>query len=161
LNRPGAGRWTRELQPLAKRLILAEINEKPLSICRERFRACDNIEYHLVKPQGEEFIPDTVVPDNTIDAIWSYDVFVHINATDIEKYLRDFRRLLKPGGFAIIHHAGSYPNKSRPATRSFVDGKVFARLVKKHGLILIDQNASFPHLPGDLISVFEKPKVVE
>jgi SAM-dependent methyltransferase len=153
---PGAGRWTAVLQPICSRLIIADINENCLSICKERFKLHNNIDYYLIETGEKEFIPSEVVPDNSINAVWSYDVFVHMNATDIEKYLNDFKHILKPGGCAIIHHAGTYPNNARPATRSFVDGRFFTYLVDKHNLILLEQNGSLTHMPGDLISVFTK-----
>jgi ubiquinone/menaquinone biosynthesis C-methylase UbiE len=153
---PGAGRWTKELQAISRRLIIADINDKCLSICRERFKQYNNIEYYLIKMEGNEFIPGDIISDDSIDAIWSYDVFVHINATDIEKYLVNFKRILKPRGYAIIHHAGTYANDTRPATRSFIDGRFVAKLVEKHDMVLVEQNTSLPHMPRDVISVITK-----
>ena len=40
--------------------------------------------------------------------------------------------------------------------RSSMDGKLFAHLVEKHGMSLVEQNNSLPHKLGDLISVFRK-----
>lgn len=151
---PGAGRWTEVLRPLCDRLFLAEISEKALAVCRERFGEHSNVEYHLIEDDSLEFISD-----NEVDDIWSYDVFVHINPRDTERYIEDFRRILRPGGYALIHHPGSYES-ARDRTksyRSYVDGSLVAHLVNKHGLELIDQNASLSHRKGDLISVIRKP----
>ena len=38
------------------------------------------------------------------DAIWSFDVFVHINKPQFEAYTKEFARVLKPGGVGVVHH---------------------------------------------------------
>ena len=43
--------------------------------------------------------------DACVDRVWSFDVFVHTLAEDIEPYVAEITRVLKPGGRAIIHHA--------------------------------------------------------
>jgi len=150
---PGAGRWTEILQPVCRRLLIADISEKCLYICKERFKACDNIEYHLIRGGILNFIPD-----NSIDNIWSYDVFIHVNVPDTEKYICEFKRILKPGGYALIHHPGTYSSEeeARKSWRSYIDGKFFARLIDKHDMRLVEQNETLAQKPGDLISVFTK-----
>ncbi len=151
---PGAGRWTETLQTIAGRLLIADISEKCLAVCKNRFRERTNIEYCLIGDEGLRF-----AGDGRIDAIWSYDVFVHINPTIIDSYLGDVARILRPGGVAVIHHSGTYRTESEASLsyRSHIDGRFFARLVEKHGLRMKEQNTSLPHKPGDVISVFERP----
>lgn len=150
---PGAGRWTEALQKLAKRLIIADISKKCLSLCRERFKKNNNIEYRLIEGRLD------FIKDDSIDYIWAYDVFVHINPTDVERYIEDFRRILKPGGCALIHHAGTYSRENirKEASRSYMNGKTFASLVKKYGMEMLEQNDTLVHVPGDIISVLRKP----
>jgi len=151
---PGGGRWTEFLQPLASRLVLADISETCLALCQERFRGCDNVEYRFIADAGLAFLGD-----ESIDRIWSYDVFVHINPTDIDAYLRDFRRILRPGGIGVVHHAGgSYGSHANRVDffRSYMDRDFFAHLVRNHGLELVEQDDRLPHMPGDVISVFRK-----
>ncbi len=151
---PGAGRWTEILQPISSRLLIADIAEKCLAICKERFKEKDNIEYYRVEEDMLSFIPE-----DAIEFIWSYDVFVHINATDTEKYLIDFKRIMKPGSYAVIHHADKYSSmkEARKAARSHMDGKLFAHLVEKYDFKIVEQNDTLVHMPGDLITVFFKP----
>lgn len=40
--------------------------------------------------------------DNTFDMAFSIGVFVHLQIEDIYRYLRDLRRVLKPGAFFIL-----------------------------------------------------------
>ena len=99
-----------------------------------------------------------MIKDNSIDYIWSYDVFVHINPTDIEKYIKDISRILKPEGYAIIHHSGKYSKlKTREKSfRLYMDAHTFEEFIKKYKMEMVEQNFSLTHLPGDIISVFTK-----
>lgn len=150
---PGAGRWTEILLKLAKRLIIADISKKCLSFCKVRFKKYKNIEYQLIKDKLD------FIDNECIDYIWAYDVFVHINPTNIERYIEEFQRILKSGGCALIHHSGTYSSEKiqKEAFRSYMTGKTFSNLVKKYGMQMLEQNDSLVHLPGDLISVFKKP----
>ena len=109
----GAGRWSELLQPLANRLILTDISKTCLDICQQRFKRHNNIEYHLIE-KCLDFIGD-----HTIDYIWSYDVFVHINPSDVEKYVADISRILRADGYAIIHHSGNYLSEKHAREKGF------------------------------------------
>lgn len=152
---PGAGRWSEYLQKIARHLILVDISDRCISICRERFAACKNISYGTTSGSNLEFIPD-----ESVDFIWSFDVFVVINPTDIDHYIQEFARILKPGGRAIIHHAHE-PHFG--GDRSQMTAGQFAGIVRKYGLNLTNQfdawGEGFYHVRHfhDMISVFEKP----
>jgi SAM-dependent methyltransferase len=151
---PGAGRWTAHLQEMCERLIAADISPRCLDICKQRFEGCENVEFQRILDGDLGF-----VPDEHLDAIWSYDVFVHINPSDTDHYLSQFPRILKPGGTAIIHHPGAYPSERARRTifRSSIDGAFFAHLARRHGLELVYQSGDFAHVPWDLVSVLRKP----
>jgi len=150
---PGAGRWTEFLHPIANNLILADISKKCLDICKKRFNSVDKIDYHLIDKKLE------FIDNETIDHVWSYDVFVHINPSDIEKYLKDFSRILKPGGVGIIHHSGKFSksNEYKDGWRTYMDKEQFANFVQKFGMKIIEQNEKLVHFDGDVITVFTKP----
>ncbi len=153
---PGAGRWTEYLLKKSKELILADISEKALDICEGKFQKEANIKFYCINDKGLSFLSN-----NSVDYIWSYDVFVHINPTDTENYIDDFSKILRPGGHAIIHHSGEYP-KEREETvrrkdfRSYVNKDFFANFVQKSGMVIVEQNSSLVHFLGDIISVFKK-----
>jgi cyclopropane fatty-acyl-phospholipid synthase-like methyltransferase len=151
---PGAGRWTETLVTLADTLILADISKKCLDLCKERFKNYNNIQYRLTGGQLD------FIQENSIDYIWSYDVFVHINPTDIRTYLRDIQRILKPQGYGIIHHSGQYDNnKTREkGFRSYMAPELFASWVADNGMEMVEQNSKLVHIPGDVLSVFSKPR---
>ena len=149
---PGAGKWTETLVTFADSLILVDISKKCLDLCKERFKNYDNIKYVLIKGTLD------FIQDNSIDYIWSYDVFVHINPTDIRSYLHDIQRVLKPQGYSIIHHSGQYDTKTREnGFRSFMTRELFASYVNDNGMKLVEQSSNLVHIPGDIITVFYKP----
>lgn len=156
---PGGGRWTESLVARSRSLILVDVAEKCLALCRERFNADPRLRFHLVDPTRPQFIDATVAPDETIDGIWSYDVFVHINPTDIGKYLKDFHRILRPGAAAVIHHTGRTPSDwdYNEAFRSQMNVEFFAHLARQAGLEVLDQSEALVHKPGDAITVLQKP----
>lgn len=156
---PGGGRWTESLLARSRSLMLVDVAAKCLSLCRERFHADPRLRFHLVDPTRPEFIDASVVPDESVDGIWSYDVFVHINPTDISKYLRDFRRILRPGAAAVIHHTGRTPSDwdYKEAFRSQMNAEFFAHLARQAGLQVLDQSEALVHKPGDIITVLQKP----
>lgn len=110
---PGAGRWSELLAARASRLVLVDVSEEPLRRCRERLARFDNVSY--VHGRGSE-LPG--IPDASIDAVWSFDVFVHIAPPDFVAYLDEIARVLRPGGVAAIHHS---------------DGRNRGRLLSRHG----------------------------
>ncbi len=134
---PGAARWSAVLQPRAERLILVDVSERPLELCRERFAGATNVEYVL--SAGDRL---TGVADASVDAIWSFDVFVLVAPADQAGYLAEMARVLAPGGVAVIHHAdgrnlGASP--SRSGWRSPMSRNLFASLARARGLTIEDQ----------------------
>jgi SAM-dependent methyltransferase len=155
---PGAGRWTAPLQQVADRLILVDISPRCIELCRRRFGDHANIEYFVNQGNSLEFLSSS-----SVDRIWSYDVFVHVAPPDIDCYLGEMRRVLRPGGRGIIHHSrdGSMSEHSRAGWRSSMTAGLFATMLAQHGLRLVSQLDSWGpdgryHLPpyGDIISVF-------
>lgn len=148
---PGGGRWTEFLQRRAKRLIVVDISEKALQVCRERFADCTNIEFQL----GDGRTLD--VQDNVIDAVWSFDVFVHITPLDVKNYFREFRRVLKPGGYAVLHHPGAPRpgGRERVGWRSDLTDKMVLTFAGESGFMLEAQTDELAN-PGEYVSVFKK-----
>lgn len=129
---PGGARWSTELHARAERLILVDVSERPLALCREVFASDANVEYAL--SSGSD-LPG--IPDSSVDAIWSFDVFVHVAPLDQAGYLNEAARVLRPGGVAVVHHAdgrnlGRLP--SRGGWRSPMSRRLFATLAGERGL---------------------------
>jgi ubiquinone/menaquinone biosynthesis C-methylase UbiE len=129
---PGHGRWTEHLLQRAKSVDLVEINASCLDRCRERFADHSNVSYHLTDGCSLEFLPD-----ESIDFIWSFDSFVHMDSDVIQGYLREFARVLAPGGTGVIHHADKpdWSLRIEPLTRrAGKPGRVLQRVVSQRRL---------------------------
>jgi ubiquinone/menaquinone biosynthesis C-methylase UbiE len=98
---PGHGRWTREVIDRCKAMILVDVSPNCIDFCRDLFAQRGNVTY--VVNDGTS-LPG--VKDNSVDFIWSYDAFVHMDESTIDAYLGEMQRVLAPRGKAVIHHAG-------------------------------------------------------
>ena len=150
---PGAGRWTEYLQKNAKHLILVDIAPKCIEMCKERFAGHSNIEYHVLEDNID------FLHENSIDFVWSYDVFVHVNPSDIDRYVENIRRILKLGGTAVIHHSAAEYESEKIARKGFraqMTAEKFADIVSRREMRLLEQNRELVHKKGDIISVFTK-----
>jgi SAM-dependent methyltransferase len=129
---PGAGRWSQALLRRAAKLVLVDASERPLELCRDRFTGDERVE--CILSSGSDLAG---IPDGSIDAVWSFDVFVHVAPLDQAAYLKELARVLVSGGVAVIHHAdgrnrGRLP--SRSGWRSPMSRRLFAALATEHGL---------------------------
>lgn len=102
----GGGRWTQYLLPFATRLKVVELNPESFDHLRRRFS--DQIEkLEFVVTTGSEMAG---VPTGSIDLVFTFDVFVHLEPEVIGGYLTEIERVLRPGGIAIVH----YSDKRKP-----------------------------------------------
>lgn len=98
---PGHGRWSEILARKAGKLILADLSPNCIAFCREKLKKYPHIEYFVNDGRTLSFLPAA-----SVDLIWSLDAFVHMESDVYEDYFREFTRILKPGGQAVIHHPG-------------------------------------------------------
>jgi ubiquinone/menaquinone biosynthesis C-methylase UbiE len=99
---PGHGRFSAEWVPVARSAVLVDLNQSCLDACRQRLEGHD-VTYVLTDGTT---LPG--VPDASIDFVWSFDSFVHMEPDVISAYLREIRRVLRPGGRFTLHHAGKH-----------------------------------------------------
>jgi SAM-dependent methyltransferase len=104
------------------------------------------------------------VADASIDAVWSFDVFVHVAPLDQAGYLTEIARVLRPGGIAAIHHAdgrnrGALP--SRLGWRSPMSAGLFAALAEERGLAVRRQIRSWSEGRHDLSAFADVITVLE
>ena len=155
---PGGGRWTEELQKIADRLTGVDISEECVKICQERFKDCANVEFMVGDGKSLEGIED-----NSVDSLWSFDVFVHINKPEVDAYGAEFVRVMKPGAVGVIHH-GSVGG-GHGGWRSNLTTEDMNELLEKHGLEVVEQFQSWKEedeefeagLYQDVITVFRSP----
>jgi SAM-dependent methyltransferase len=159
---PGAGRWTEALLLHAKELTLVDLTPKCIELCKERFKAHSNIRYFVNDGKDLGFIAP-----NSMDCIWSFDVFVHISYPEVEEYVRQFALILRPGARAIIHHSKN--GQTETGWRSNMTAAKMKKFCGKYGLSVARQFDSWdndkehvwpglpPHAGPDVVSVLVKP----
>lgn len=154
---PGAGRWTEYLVSRCERLIGIDISVTCVKECRRRFAEFPNAVFEV----GNGI--DLRSLDNaSVDRLWSFDVFVHINKQEFASYVAEFKRVLKPGGIGIIHH-GSVGG-SNGGWRSDVTLSDVKHFMEENDLEIKSQVKSWiddreehhAGLYGDVITIFRK-----
>jgi SAM-dependent methyltransferase len=97
---PGYGRWSHFLKDQCRRLVLVDLSPRCIEACRARFGEDPRIDY--VVNDGASLSP---VEDRSVDFIFSFDTLVHAERDVMLAYLREFQRVLRPGGAAFVHHS--------------------------------------------------------
>jgi SAM-dependent methyltransferase len=95
---PGGGRWTRYLLGFRK-LYVVDYYAEVLQQLRTTVKA-PNIT--MIKNDGYNF-PN--VPGHSIDFLFSFGTFVHLELDLIRAYLENIREILKPSGNVVIHYS--------------------------------------------------------
>ena len=143
---PGHGRWSAVLIPRSRTTLLVDLNPSCIDACRQRFAGAENVTYDVNDGRSLRS------PDQSVDFVWSFDSFVHIDPAAVFAYLAEMSRVLRPGGYAVIHHADKSSAGIRLAPRLDGLGKagvVATRLVAQKKLTK-DGNRS--HLNGRMVS---------
>ena len=159
---PGGGRWTEHIITIADSLILVDLTPQCIEICKNRFKNYNKIQYFVNDGKSLDFIQT-----GSIDIIWSWDVFVHIQSEDIKNYIRQFARILNKEGKAIIHHSKN--GKYEAGWRSDMTAKKMVSYSNEYGLEVLEQFVSwnedrmliYPSLPKDqspdIVTIIKKP----
>lgn len=143
---PGFGRWTAHLKDHCEELVIVDLSEKCIEACKNRFsqneRDASRITYHVNDGRSLE-----MVPDDSIDFVFSYDSMVHVERDVIEAYLAQIAKKLTRDGVCFIHHsnAGKYAAYFK-LVRAILPLKIIFRLfgleTKTHGRALsVDANS--------------------
>lgn len=107
---PGFGRWTHYLKDHCDELWAVDKSSECIDACRERFTAERHV--HCCLNDGRSL---SMVPDASVDFVFSFDSFVHTTPEIVEAYLRELGMKLKICGKGFIHHSnfGEYVNSLR------------------------------------------------
>jgi SAM-dependent methyltransferase len=161
---PGQGRWSQFIVENARTVALVDLSANCIDACRRRFADIEGPEMSFFVNDGTS-IP---VADASVDLVWSFGTFVHIDLTEIDLYLAEVRRVLRPGGLFVIHHPGRNVQQRQPrfdrargagenlasvakatgqsadtGLRSEVSAREFSDLVARHDLLLDRQVRSW------------------
>ena len=107
---PGFGRWTHYLKGYCDNLWIVDRSSECIEACRQRFAAESRVRCYL--NDGRSL---SMIPDDSVDFVFSFDSFVHPDREIVEAYLRELGTKLKIGGKGFIHHSnfGEYANTPR------------------------------------------------
>jgi SAM-dependent methyltransferase len=97
---PGYGRWTHFLREQSQRLHIVDPAEQCIEACRRRFGDDPKLVYHV--NDGRSL---TMIPDRSIDFVFSFDSLVHVPRATVAAYLRQLPDKLSQEGVGFIHHS--------------------------------------------------------
>lgn len=89
----GAGRVGRFLAPHCRRWIGADVSANMLRHAQEALAELPNVAFHRLS--GYDLAG---VPDASLDVVYCTGVFMHLDEWERFRYVRDARRVLRPGG---------------------------------------------------------------
>jgi SAM-dependent methyltransferase len=107
---PGFGRWTQYLKDYCEELWAVDKSTECIEACQQRFASDPHV--RCVLNDGRSL---SMIPDGSVDFVFSFDSFVHPDREIIESYLRQLGTKLKIGGKGFIHHSnfGQYAHSLR------------------------------------------------
>lgn len=133
---PGFGRITQYLKTIVTDLTIVDLNPLCIDKCKERFG--NDIKYYV--NDGRNL---NMIENESLDFIFSWDSFVHMNEEVINSYLSEIHRVLKPDGYSVIHHSflfgGNEISFRNIAGRSNMTPSRFKELVENNNLQVINQ----------------------
>lgn len=155
---PGHGRWSELLHPKVAELHLVDLSPLCIEFCRKRLALHPNVRYHV--NDGKSL---SMIQASSIDFVWSFDTFVHIEEPEVRAYARELERVMKPQSIGVIHHPGSpSPEQRKNGCRSALDIRKFSTILAQNSLHVIRQTSEWGSgcnlsLTGDVMTVFARP----
>jgi hypothetical protein len=138
---PGYGRWTHFLRDLCDQLVIVDIAESAIAYCRERFAADEHVSAYV--NDGTSL---SMIADQSIDLIFSFDSLVHAESDIIAGYIAEFSRVLSADGVAFVHHSnmgayetGTFDPDNIHWRATSVSAALLEQLAERVGLSCISQ----------------------
>jgi SAM-dependent methyltransferase len=132
---PGYGRWTQFLVDKADEVIGVDLAPRCVAACNERFAGTS------FKCYVNDGLTMPMVEDASVDFVFSFGSFAHMEEDVAGSYITEIARVLKPDGNAFIHHSnggGAYDGIP-PRNFSRLSAKFVAEKAVAVGLLPITQ----------------------
>jgi SAM-dependent methyltransferase len=133
---PGGGRWTRYLLGFG-RVYAVDYHQELLDELARNVRARNVVR---IRNGGTDF---PGIADASIDYLFSFGTFVHLDLGVIGSYLESMKRILKPGASAVVHYADKTKILGR-RNEGFSDNtpEQMGALVRGAGLEILEQDTT-------------------
>lgn len=106
----GGGRWTQYLLRRARQVTAVELNPESFDYLARRFPGHAG-RLRFYPTSGYEMAG---IETGSVDLVFSFDCFVHVEPEGIAQYLAEIERVLRPGGRAVLH----YGDVEKPIARA-------------------------------------------
>lgn len=133
----GFGRWSNYLKEHCRHLHLVDPAPECIEACRRRFGSDARVSCHVNDGRSLEMIPN-----GSIDFVFSFDSLVHVRREIVEAYLVQLAEKLTKEGTGFIHHSNLGAYASSVARRA-------RQLVSKGGVLGADHQRD-PEMTAEL-----------
>lgn len=159
----GYGRNSIKLREVADRIIIVDINQECVTVCRQRFADDDRFEF--LQNDGATL---NGIADDTVSLLYSFDAMVHFEPEVVRAYMPEFYRVLRPGGYGFCHHSNYTGNPGgnfleSPHLRNYMSKELFADYCREAGLEVVEARVidwgDGPYYQPDLdcLTLFRRP----
>lgn len=130
----GGGRWTRYLLS-CKELICVELNPEMFDYIRNRFHHPKNVSY--ITTQGHD-LPS--VPNGSVDFIFSFGTFVHLEMETIAHYTESMSLVMKSGADLALQISNKHKEHAMTEKPSFSENspEFMVDTFTRNGIKVID-----------------------
>ena len=136
----GGGRWTQFLLG-AGQVYSVDVNPTMLEYAARRFGSPSNLQ--LIHTDGAS-VP--AVPEGSVDFVFSFGTFVHIDPPQISAYLDAFRPLLRPGADLVLQYADkTKPTAAQNIHFAHTDALMMETLLWERGYRVIRHETDLIH----------------
>lgn len=138
----GEGRLTNILKNTVNKIFCCDISEAAVNRCRQRFINDYNVECFV---NGKDHIP---LADNSVDVFFSVGTMVGFNLREMRCFLAEINRILRSGGFCILHHSNwrrtkAYFEEETVLSKDYLRGDVSADdvrvLAEEYKFVILEQ----------------------
>ncbi len=137
---PGGGRWTQYLLGF-NRLYCIDINDEFFPYLKKRFESNNNLIF--IQNQGIDF-PD--IQSYSIDYLFSFGTFVHLDVEIIREYIKNMKQILKKDANVVLNYSEIKKPKSA-ANKGFSKNtaEIMHKIIEKEGFSISDEDVVSHH----------------